>query len=180
MKIKSVDFKKVFLNFLFYCVIGWLYEVFLEVVVYRWGFSNRGILFGPYLPIYGIGAMSFIFCLTGLKNRKVNFFGINISPVLVFLGIVVITTTLELMGSYIMEFTSGEWMWDYSSYFLNFQGRIALNPSIRFGIGGMIIMYLLQPLFEKTIAKLNKKHLNTVFIILFTLFLVDVAVYFLK
>ena len=27
-----------FLYFLLYSVIGWIYEVFLEVVVYRWGY----------------------------------------------------------------------------------------------------------------------------------------------
>ena len=32
------------LYFFFYSVLGWLYEVFLEVVVYRWGFTNRGVL----------------------------------------------------------------------------------------------------------------------------------------
>lgn len=35
------------LYFFFYSVLGWLYEVFLEVVVYRWGFTNRGVLLGP-------------------------------------------------------------------------------------------------------------------------------------
>ena len=53
-------FKKgqaLFLYFMAYAVIGWIYEVFLEVVVYRWGFSNRGFLFGPYLPVYGFGAV---------------------------------------------------------------------------------------------------------------------------
>ncbi len=27
--------------FMLYAMIGWLYEVFLEVVVYKWGFTNR-------------------------------------------------------------------------------------------------------------------------------------------
>ena len=34
-----------FIFFMLYSVIGWIYEVFLEVVVYRWGFSNRGVFF---------------------------------------------------------------------------------------------------------------------------------------
>lgn len=51
-------FQKYFLCFVFYSVFGWCYEVFLEVVVYRWGFSNRGVLFGPYCPVYGVGALS--------------------------------------------------------------------------------------------------------------------------
>ena len=31
-----------FLYFLLYEILGWLYEVFLEVVIYRWGYSDRG------------------------------------------------------------------------------------------------------------------------------------------
>ena len=44
MKRKAEEY---FFYFMLYSVIGWIYEVFLEVVVYRWGFSNRGALFGP-------------------------------------------------------------------------------------------------------------------------------------
>ena len=51
-----------FMYFMMYAIIGWLYEVFLEVVIYNWGFSNRGVLFGPYLPVYGVGALIFILC----------------------------------------------------------------------------------------------------------------------
>ena len=45
-RVQTVE--KLFLYFLMAAVIGWCYEVFLEVVVYRWGFDNRGVLFGPY------------------------------------------------------------------------------------------------------------------------------------
>lgn len=45
-----------FLCFMFCSILGWIYEVFLEVVVYRWGFSNRGVLTGPYCVVYGFGA----------------------------------------------------------------------------------------------------------------------------
>ena len=43
------------------------------------------------------------------------------------------------------------------SVFLNFEGRIALNPSIRFGIGGMVFLYVLQPLFSRAVEKLGEK-----------------------
>lgn len=76
---------------------------------------------------------------------------ILITPFLVFLGIVAVTTVTELIGSYLMEWLTGDWMWDYRRFSFDFQGRIALNPSLRFGAGGMIILYLFQPFFERLI-----------------------------
>ena len=58
--IKKIE--KYYLYFMMYAVIGWIYEVVLEVFIYKWGFSNRGVLFGPYLPVYGFGGLLFIFC----------------------------------------------------------------------------------------------------------------------
>ena len=48
------------LFFFGYAFIGYLYETVLEVFIYRWGFSNRGVLFGPWLPVYGVGAAVFV------------------------------------------------------------------------------------------------------------------------
>lgn len=103
LKSKVAEF---FLYFIMYAIIGWIYEVFLEVVVYRWGFSNRGVLFGPYCPVYGFGALAFIFTVYPLiKNKK----GIKkwlLSPV-VFLLCMFIATAIELVTSYICEFFIG-------------------------------------------------------------------------
>ena len=163
-----------FIYFMMYSVLGWIYEVFLEVVVYRWGFSNRGVLFGPYCVIYGFGALILILSLSWLQKRRIYAGKLLITPFLVFIGIVVITTVVELIGSYIMEFTQGGWMWDYSDYFANFQGRIALNPSIRFGIGGMVFLYLLQPLFRRLCSKLSDRAVYGTAAVLAVIFLCDI------
>ena len=52
-----------YLYFVLYSILGWCYEVFLEVVVYRWGFSNRGVLFGPWCVVYGFGALILLLTL---------------------------------------------------------------------------------------------------------------------
>ena len=52
--------QKLFLCFWMYAILGWCYEVFLEVVVYKWGFTNLGIMYGPYCPIYAVGALLFL------------------------------------------------------------------------------------------------------------------------
>lgn len=79
-----------------------------------------------------------------------------------FVGVVVLTTVLELIASYIMQAITGGWLWDYTSYSFSFQGRIALNPSIRFGLGGILFLYLLQPLFRRLSAQMPDRVLFTV------------------
>ena len=169
-------FAEYFFYFILYSFIGWVYEVFLEVVVYRWGFSNRGVLFGPYCIIYGAGALILIFTLGGLKKKEIRIGRLCVTPLLVFVGIVAVTTVLELAGSYIMELLYGEWMWDYTRFPFNFQGRIALNPSLRFGVGGMIFLYVFQPLFIKIVSRWSDRILYTVSGILAFLFLIDASV----
>ena len=179
MKEKWSMLRNFYLYFMLYSVIGWLYEVFLEVVVYRWGFSNRGVLFGPYCPIYGTAAVIFILLLTGIKKKPIRVKSMNLTPVVVFFLIVVISTLLELAGSYIMEALTGGWMWDYTRFAWNFQGRIALNPSLRFGAGGMVFLYLFQPAFEKLTAIRHQKALSAVTVLALLLFLLDAVTAFL-
>lgn len=170
----KLDFKKYFLYFMMYACFGWLYEVFLEVVVYRWGFTNRGVLFGPYCPVYGVGALTFIFCVYPLLKNKTIKHKVFMIP-LVFLLCMLSATLIELVTSYICEFFMGSWPWQtYADYKYNFQARIALSPSIRFGLGGVLFLYILQPFFELIIGKLKEKTLNLIFGIIFAIFILDV------
>jgi len=170
---KLLEFRKYILFFIMYATFGWIYEVFLEVVVYQWGFSNRGFLFGPYLPIYGIGALIFIFFFYPIiKNKKLKEKILWIIPV--FIGCMVTATLLELLTSYLMEWRTGSWPWQtYEDYAINFQGRIALSPSIRFGLGGVFFLYILQPIFEKVVSILKHRNLTIASITVVSILLID-------
>ena len=92
-----------------------------------------------------------------------------------------IATTLELATSYILEAVNGSWPWQtYLDYKINFQGRIALSPSVRFGIGGVLFLYILQPLFEKIHSFITdrggKKTARVVALSIVLLFALDLAV----
>ena len=164
--------------FMLYAMIGWIYEVFLEVVVYHWGFSNRGVLFGPWLPVYGFGALIFIFTIYPLIKDKKYPKKLYYIP-LVFIGCMFSATILELLTSYICEFFTGSWPWQtYADYKINFQARIALSPSIRFGLGGVVFLYVLQPLFECLCHKLGDK-VKLVSYIIIVLLIIDAIYSFL-
>ena len=163
-----------FLYFLLYSFVGWVYEIFLEVVVYRWGYSDRGVLFGPYCPVYGVGALVFLLCFGRLMARSGSPAFRAVRVLLVFLGCMLTATALELATSYFLEALTGSWPWQtYVNYGIHFQGRIALSPSIRFGLGGLLFLYILQPLFRRLVGALPDRTRSIVFWVLLTAFLLD-------
>ena len=172
--------RELFLYFMLYSMIGWIYEVVLEVFIYKWGFSNRGVLFGPYCPVYGFGVLAFFFTIYPLIKDKPLKKKILFIPI-VFLGCMFVATAIELVTSYICEFFMGSWPWQTYArdYVYHFQGRIALSPSIRFGLGGTFFLYVLQSLFEKLAKKMNSKALNILTNVFAVIILVDVIYTFL-
>lgn len=174
LKSVKTKFGEYIIYFTLYSVLGWIYEVVLETFIYGWGFSNRGVLFGPYCPIYGVGALLFIFTVDPLIRGKEIYKRLKYIPV-VFVLCMVIATVVELAGSYILEFFTGGWPWQtYENYAVNFQGRIALSTSIRFGIGGVIVLYIFQPVLEKIIGRMKRSAVNITAYVLLFIFAADI------
>lgn len=162
-----------FISFLSISVLGWIYEVLLGIFVFHYGFVNRGFLFGPYCPVYGFGALLFLFLAYDKRNIALKIREINITPVIMFSFLTVVTTLVELMTSYLLEWTIGRWLWNYDGYFCNFEGRIALSTSLRFGIGGMFILYVLEPFIDKILDKTGVKNTKRITLIFGAIFLLD-------
>ena len=139
-----------------YAIVGWLYEVFLEVVVYQWGFSNRGVLFGPWLPVYGFGALIMLLVSPYKDNILICF-----TMSLVFCSI------LEYFTSFLMEKLFKVHWWDYSNDAFNINGRVCLRNAIAFGSLGVIFAKLLSPWYFSLINKLNYQTLLIISIIVF-------------
>ena len=137
------------LLFFIMCILGWLYETVLEVAVYHWGFSNRGLLFGPWLPIYGIGGLLYVGCCYPIVKSGRNVF---IRVIGVFYITMLIATTVELAATYILEAVRGGdghglyELWD------QFPGKDRASTSIRFGLWGFLGCSSYIPLL-KTVRK---------------------------
>lgn len=152
--------------FLSLSVIGWLWEVGMHLVSYG-EFVNRGVLHGPWLPIYGTGAVLILTMLYRFRGR----------PVLEFCSTILLCGFLEYMTSLVMEIATGgmKW-WDYSGYFLNLNGRICAEGLLAFGVGGLAIVYVIAPVIDGLIGELNEKQIMAVCSALIILFAAD-AVY---
>ena len=144
-------------------IFGWLWEVAMHLITYG-TFVNRGALHGPWLPIYGLGSVLILTFLNRLRSH----------PVIEFCAAIVLCGFLEYMTSVFMEFTTGgkKW-WDYSGYFLNLNGRICAEGLLAFGIGGIAVVYILAPLIDNIINRINSKILRPVCIAVAAVFLAD-------
>ena len=61
-----------FLIFLTGCLVGWVYEEIFYWIT-EGMLRNRGILYGPWLPIYGLGALG-IYAMKPMKKNPVLLF----------------------------------------------------------------------------------------------------------
>ena len=160
-KLSSDRLCYLFLVFLAGCLVGWIYEEIFYWIT-EGLLRNRGILYGPWLPIYGIGALG-IYALKPLKGR----------PALLFLGCVVLSGVVEYIIGYVGIHAFGLRLWDYRGLFLNLQGIICLRSVLSFGILGLAFHYLLEPLGEKLYRSLPAGAVRTGCFILLALFLFD-------
>ena len=80
------------------------------------------------------------------KEKKILLGKINIRPIVVFLETIVISTIVEFIGSYIIDWVWGDFktLWDYSGELMNFDGRIALIPDIKFGFVSLLGLSLIH------------------------------------
>lgn len=165
-------FRKYFFYFLLYSFFGWIYEV-LYFIIMRNKFVNRGFLHGPYLPIYGFGVLILLFLLHKLMNKKIKIWKVNITPIIVFVAIFFITTIIEYVSHYVLDEYFNIVLWDYSKDMLNINGRVCFAASRNFAIGGIVALYIVQPLFNKLLSIIPNKIQNVIFIPLFLTVVID-------
>lgn len=143
-------------------IIGWVWEVLLHL--FQTGdFVNRGTLHGPWLPIYGGGALAMLVLLKKFRKKPLTYFLLSI----LVCGLIEYGTSLYLEVVHHMEW------WNYDGYFLNINGRVCLEGLLFFGIGGFVITYFIAPLFGNILDKIKKEPKVILSVVLVTLIACD-------
>lgn len=161
--LRRYNISSLILMFFLFSFIGWLWEVTLHLLK-DGTFVNRGVMHGPWLPIYGAGGILVLVLLNKLRKK----------PLLEFLSIIVLCGLVEYFASYYLEIANNgiKW-WDYSGYFLNLNGRICAEGLLVFGLGGLYVVYFLAPLLDDLIKMVNYKVLMMILFILIIMFTID-------
>lgn len=131
-------------NYIIFCIyafIGWVYEVSWYLIVEHI-FVNRGVLFGPFLPIYGFGILILLMILKRFMSKK----HLSSNPLYLSVSLGVITTFI---------YTT---MVEYSTpkiyrvdYFLT-----------NYGLGLLLLNLIIILLCNFVVKKSNNKYLKNI------------------
>ena len=133
------------LYFFIYCFIGWIWET-AYVSLKSGHFENRGFMNGPFLPIYGSGAIIMLFVSLPVKN----------SVILVFIFGSIAATLLELFTGMAMESLFHVRYWDYSYRKIQYKGRICLVSSIAWGFCSCLLVYFIHKPIEGLVLSIDE------------------------
>ncbi len=154
---------KIFWIFLIGSIIGYGIEMIVGLVQNGHFVSRQGLLFGPFIQVYGVGLVAYYLVISNIKKKSY----IKIFFITMLLGGIV-----EYLFSYLQETWFGTISWDYSNLLFNIHGRTSLLHCLYWGIGGVLFVRFILPL----IRNLNEwcKNTNfryvTAFLVLFITF----------
>lgn len=157
----------VILTFFIYCFLGWIWEEIVEGIRQR-KIANRGLLTGPYIPIYGFGGTIIYYTLLPFEDNIV----------LLYIMGLIIATLLEYVTAVIMENIFKIKLWNYDTIPLNFQGRICLIASLFWGVVGVVVVRFSTPFIMNKLGMFYHDAKLIVATTLTTIFILDAFVSF--
>ena len=108
--------------FYFYCLFGWCFES-SYVSLKKRKLVNRGFMRGPFLPLYGSGAIMMLMVSMPFQHNIL----------LTYIAGCIGATALEYVTGVVMEALFKVRYWDYSNQKFNFQGQICLSSTLAWG-----------------------------------------------
>lgn len=107
--------------------------------------SRKGLLWGPFCPVYGVGATALIVVLNRFRDNKLK--------LIIFGGIA--GDIAEYIMSYVLEAVYSTRFWDYSYTSLHLNGRICLIYTIFWSILALVLICFVKPLVDNALSKIE-------------------------
>jgi len=132
-------------------VLGGVFGFFYEELFYRindyfqegiWHWQKRGSTFGPWIQIYGFGAVFIYLTTKGLRRR----------PLAVFLVSGAVCGVLEYFTGLAFDKWFSIRSWDYNVEIWNWgnlNGYVCARSVLFFAAAGLMVQYLMCPVLKK-------------------------------
>ncbi len=118
------EFSYYFWTFVLGSLLGVIIETIWCLIKYRKFESRKGVIFGPFNPLYGVAAVALSFSINASSNKSLGY---------IFITGVVIASFIEYVCSYCQEKFTGTVSWNYKDFKWNLNGRINFVYSIIWG-----------------------------------------------
>lgn len=153
--------------FYFYCFGGWCFEsVYVSIKSRKW--VNRGFMRGPFLPLYGTGAIMMLVVSMPFADNVL----------LTYIAGVIGATALEYVTGVVMEALFKVRYWDYTGRFMNFKGHICLRSSLAWGFFTILMTRVIHRPIEGIMFMLSDKALHHMTVLLTVYIVADFTLSF--
>lgn len=145
---------------MFGCMFGTFWEMFNHFIHHGNFVSRSALIYGPFNPVYGIGALLFLVLVRVKKTWKIFVYGMLLGGF------------CEYICSYVQEKVFGTISWNYSNDFLNIDGRTSLFYMVFWGLLALLFTKFIYPKLVKIINSFTFKHseIITVCVLIFMVF----------
>lgn len=155
------------LFFYLYSFLGWVWEsLYVSAKSGEW--VNRGFVHGPFLPIYGSGAVVILFSTIAVRENLL----------LVYVLGAVSSTVLEYFTGAAMEKLFRVRYWDYTGHRFNLKGRVCLSVSLAWGVFAILLVRFIHPPFAQLILAVPQTAEDIAVLLLTAVVAADAAVSF--
>lgn len=121
------------LLFFTYSFMGWIWESsYVSIKTKKW--TNRGFMSGPFLPIYGSGAIIVLFTTLPVQDSLIGIYIVGL----------ISATILEFVVGYVTEALFKVRYWDYSYLKYQYKGYICLTSSLAWGFFSLLLVKFLN------------------------------------
>ena len=163
-EILGVDLYHILSWFIVYSFMGWIWEsCYVSAKSKKW--VNRGFVSGPFVTIYGVGAVTVYVILRPVAGNILELY---------FAGVAV-ATILEYVTGVLMEAIFHTNWWDYSDKKFNFQGRICLGCSLGWGLFTVGLFRVLHPVVSDFVELYSRRTGEIAVCVITVVYIVDFA-----
>lgn len=124
--------------FYFYCFFGWCFESTVVSISQRKP-VNRGFMKGPFLPLYGTGAIMMLLVSRPFQDNLLK----------VYIAGCIGATVLEYVTGVVMEALFKVRYWDYSHKKLHFRGYICVSSTLAWGLLTILMTEVVHKFVER-------------------------------
>lgn len=163
-QIQKITFHEILWYFIIFSVLGLIIEMLFCYATTRVIESRKGLVWGPFCPIYGIGATLLIVFLNRYQDN----------PVKLFLFGALVGDIFEYIASYVLETIYKTRFWDYTYCTYQLNGRISLEFTIFWGVLAILLIKLIKPLIDRIINKIPERNRKKIDICISAFLIVDI------